>query len=238
MIDSHRVLAVVPARSGSKGIPDKNLQTIADVSLIGWAGRVLAKLPWVDARVISTDSPVYAEEARRYGLASPFLRPAALSTDGATAVETLQHALRESERHFPPQFDVILIIEPTSPFRQPDDVERAARRLLETSADSVVSVSPASAKFHPQKLLTLDDGRLRFLTPAGAGISNRQELRETVYFRNGVCYALTRACLLQRAAIFTENTAADIVTRPVVNIDDPIELEWARFLWTIHPPSF
>jgi CMP-N-acetylneuraminic acid synthetase len=111
MLQGKRVLAVVPARSGSKSVPHKNLRVLAGTSLIGWAGRTLARVPFLDARLISTDSAEYAEEGRRHGLDAPFLRPPELSYDTAGAVETLQHALRASEAHYGTTFDVVLIVE-------------------------------------------------------------------------------------------------------------------------------
>ncbi|HEX8911198.1 MAG TPA: acylneuraminate cytidylyltransferase family protein [Humisphaera sp.] len=232
MFDGSSVLAVVPARSGSKGIRDKNLATIGGTSLIGIAARVLADCPSVDVRVLSTDSEAYADEGRRHGLAVPFLRPPHLSHDAATAVDTMAHAVEESERHFGSRFDVVLIVEPTSPLRTAADVEACIRRLVETGTDSAVAVSPVPAKFHPLKVLKGGaDGRLDFYEQKGAAVTGRQQLAGGLYFRNGVCYALTRACLMDRRTIFTENTVPVVIERTVVNIDDPEELEWARFLW-------
>jgi CMP-N,N'-diacetyllegionaminic acid synthase len=225
-----RVLAVVPARSGSKGIPNKNLALLEGVSLIGRAGLVLEQASFVDARVLSTDSAEYAREGRKFGLGCWFLRPDSLSGDAAGAVETCQHALLESEDHYQTSFDVILIVEPTSPFRNAGDLDRVARLLLESGADSAVSVSPLAAKAHPRKILSLNGGRLGFFDKSGSLVKGRQELTGDYFWRNGVCYALTRECLMTKEAIFTSNTVADVISRPVVNIDDPIELLWAEFL--------
>jgi CMP-N-acetylneuraminic acid synthetase len=235
MIDGRRVLAVVPARSGSKGIPDKNMAAVGGVSLIGLAGRALAAVPLVDARVISTDSPAYAAEGRRHGLDAPFLRPPELSGDAASAVDTMVHAVEASERHFGGRFDVVLIVEPTSPLRRPGDVERCVRALVDGGADSAVAVSPLPAKFHPHKILTGDGGaagdgagggsagigagtgrgpRLGFYTAQGATVVGRQELAGGFYYRNGVCYALTRACLMDRRTIFTEHTVGVVIDWP------------------------
>lgn len=224
------ILAVVPARSGSKGIPEKNLQVIADKSLIGWAAVVLAssECRWIDRAIISTDSPVYAEEAKRCGLEAPFIRPAALSQDSTGAVETLQHALTEAEKCYHQKFDVVLIIEPTCPFRLPEDLTACVDLLADASADSVVSVSQADTKFHPHKLLRVEEARLVFYAGAGAGVKQRQSL-SPVYYRNGACYALTRQCLMEQSAIFTANTRAHVVKRILLNIDEPEELELARY---------
>lgn len=224
-----RFLAVVPARSGSKGIPDKNLQSIAGKSLLGWAATTLGAVEsaWIDRAIISTDSPEYAAEARRHGLAAPFLRPAELSSDNAGAVETMQHALLDMEQRDACRYDGALIVEPTSPFRLAADLAACVDLLVLEDADSVVAVSPVNPKYHPHKILKLEQGSLGFYDPAGATVKARQSLAP-LYCRNGVCYALTRACLMEQAAIFTPRTRPYVVDRLVFNIDDPLELELAR----------
>jgi CMP-N-acetylneuraminic acid synthetase len=229
MLEGRRILAVVPARSGSKGIPNKNMQLLRGVSLIGWAGKTLGQLPFIDVKVISTDSADYATEGRRYGLEAPFLRPPALSTDEAGAVETVQHTLTTLEALNRQVFDVILIIEPTSPLRLPCDIETTVRQLIALGADSAVTVSPLPEKAHPLKALKVANGRLEFYLEAGRNVKGRQSL-ESLYCRNGACYALTRSCLMEQAAIIGRNCVPVIIDRRIVNIDEPWELEWAEHL--------
>lgn len=229
MYQGKTVLAVVPARSGSKGILHKNLRPLAGRSLIGWAGDCLGQLPWLDAKVISTDSPEYAREAEKHGLAVPFMRPPELSTDRASAVDTMLHALAECEAAYGRQFDIALIIEPTSPFRTPADIEAAVALLIASGADSVVGVSPLDAKGHPAKVLRIDRAKVYYYEDRGADVVARQAL-ESLYWRNGICYALTRRCLVEAKAIFTRNTVPLVVQHPVVNIDDPVDFAWAEFL--------
>jgi CMP-N,N'-diacetyllegionaminic acid synthase len=230
VIDGRSVLAVVPARSGSKGIPGKNLRTLKGVSLIGRAGQTLAAVPLVDRRIISTDTEEYAAEGRRHGLEAPFLRPAELATDQAGAMETVRHALLAVEAIDGRRYDIVLIVEPTSPLRVPADIEATVRTLLDTSADSAVTVSPLPTKAHPAKVLVKKpDGALDFFLEEGRGVTARQSL-EGLYWRNGVCYALTRACLVEQGAIFGRRTVAHVIDRPLVNIDEPWELEWAELL--------
>lgn len=233
--EGRRVLAVVPARAGSKGIPDKNMLRLGGRSLIARAGEVLAALPWIDRRVISTDSPAYAAEGVAHGLDAPFLRPAELASDTAGAVETLQHALRECEAAGPP-FDVVLVIEPTSPLRQPADVEQCMRMLVETGADTVVTVSPVDPKFHPHKVFRQVGGRLEHYADAGSRVVYRQQL-EPLYTRDGLCYAITRACLLEQAKILGAHTVPRITTRPVVNIDGPLDVALATALLDMKEPA-
>lgn len=229
MLGDLRVLAVVPARSGSKGLPNKNMLPLRGVSLIGRAGDCLAACPWVDARVISTDSPEYAAEAERHGLDAPFLRPPELASDTAGAAETIAHALAESEAAYGSRFDIVLIVEPTSPLRLPADLLAAAERLVETGGDSVVTVSRVPTKFHPAKVFVSGEGRLRFYEQRGADVVNRQEL-EQLYFRNGVCYALTRECVTERRRIVTGDTQVLLVEHETVNIDEPSEFALADVL--------
>lgn len=212
------------------------MRQVGGLSLIARAARVLAHVPMVDARIISTDSQRYADEGVRAGLAAPFLRPAELSDDRATAADTMRHALLEAERHFGERYPIVLIIEPTSPLRRAVDIERAVELLVETAADSVVTVSPLPAKSHPHKLLAVREGWLGFHDAAGAGINARQELSGGLYCRNGVCYALTRECLLERGAIITDRTMPLVIERPVVNIDEPIELALAELLLAAEEP--
>ena len=230
MLQGKKILAVVPARSGSKGIPHKNLKNIGGVSLIGRAAITLSQAPFIDAKILSTDSSSYAEEGKQFGLEVPFLRPPHLSTDEAGAIETMQHALLESEKIYKTRFDILMIIEPTSPMRIVEDLNRAVSRLIASEADSAVTVSPLSTKAHPQKILKLEGDRLRFFSDQGGSIQARQALNGNYFWRNGICYALIRNCLLENNAIFTDRTVAEIITRPVVNIDDPIDVKWAEFL--------
>jgi CMP-N-acetylneuraminic acid synthetase len=228
MIANTPVLAVVPARSRSKGIPDKNMQTLGGHTLIAHAGLTLQDCPSVDRAIISTDSSAYAEEGRAHGLDAPFLRPAELSTDTAGAVETAIHAVNAAETYYGEFFGIVLIVEPTSPFRRPDDIEGSLKLLVDSGADSVVTVSRIDTKFHPHKVLKIERERLTFNDPAGADVKTRQSL-VPLYYRNGACYALTRRCLLEQKVIFSTNTVPYVIDRFILNIDEPQELEIARY---------
>lgn len=229
MIKGSRILAVVPARSGSKGVPHKNMRPLAGKSLIAHAGDCLSMLRWLDRKIISTDSDDYAAEGMRHGLEAPFLRPAELSTDESTAMDTMVHAVEQSEAHFGETYDLVAIIEPTSPFRQPSDIEFACLGMIRGKYDSAVCVSPADSKAHPLKMLTVKDDHLGYYDPAAEQITARQQM-DPLYVRNGACYLVGRDVLLEQRRIITDNTFACIIDRPMVNIDEPLDLEWAEFL--------
>jgi CMP-N-acetylneuraminic acid synthetase len=229
MFDGRIVLAVVPARGGSKGIPKKNLREVGGVSLVGRVGELARSLQWLDASVLSTDDAEIAEEGRRHGLDVPFLRPDDLAGDLAGSLGVWRHAWLAAEAHYGKQFDISVLLEPTSPLRRGEDLAATVKALLDGAHKSAATVSPAPAHFTPQKCLTVANGRIGFYHPQGAQHSTRQTI-PTYYFRNGICYALRRDALLGDDAIIGDDCAAVIVDRPIVNIDEPFDLELAEFL--------
>ncbi len=222
------VLAVVPARSGSKGVRHKNMRKVLGHSLIGRVGLVLKKLPWLDGAVISTDSAEYAAEAERYGIAAPFLRPEELAHDTATAADTWKHALLEAEKHFGVMADITLYLEPTSPCRRAGDIGRTVEELISSGAKAAATVSPTPAHYTPHKSLVVEDERIGFFLEQGAQYAIRQRIPD-LYHRNGICYALRRSTLME-GSIIEDDCRAVVVERPVVNIDDEFEIEMAEWL--------
>lgn len=194
MIEGRRVLAVVPARGGSKGIPRKNLRCVAGASLVAHAGAAARAVAEIDRAVVSTDDDDIRDEALRAGLAAPFARPAALSGDAVGDVEVLRHALLATEAADGVRYEVVLMLQPTSPLRAPADVRACLRELVDGGWDSVWTVSEAPLTYHPRKQLELRGGQLAYFAADGAGVVARQQLTPT-FVRNGACYALTRACL-------------------------------------------
>ena len=229
MYNNKTFLVVILARSGSKGVVDKNIKHIDGISLIGRAGLCLNHLEWLDAKVISTDSESYIAEGKKYGLDAPFTRPKELSDDNATAVDTIMHALLESEKVYNLRFDIVLIIEPTSPFRNPEDIENTLKEMVIHGADSSICVSPLNTKYHPLKALQINSGSVSHYIKLGEDITARQQLNK-LYIRNGVCYAVSRSYLLEYKSLFSINTRSYVINREIVNIDDPSDMEWAEYL--------
>ena len=225
----HTVLAVVPARGGSKAIPRKNLCHVGGLSLVARAARTASGLPWIDARILSTDDRDIADEGLAHGLDVPFMRPDDLSGDLANSVDMWRHAWLESEKHYGKRFDVSVLLEPTSPLRRAQDITDTVELLLSGDYKAAATVSPAPAHFTPHKCLTVQDGMLGFYHDAGARHSIRQTI-PTYYFRNGICYAVRRKTLIEEKMILGDHCAAQIVERPIVNIDEPFDLELAEFM--------
>ena len=229
-LDNKKILVVIPARGGSKGIPRKNLARLGGRTLIAHAAGVVAELDWLDFAVLSTDDDEIAEEGRRQGLQVPFMRPAELAADRSTAVDMWRHAWLASESHCDTRFEISVLLEPTSPMRRADDVTRTVLALLESDCSSAVTVSRTPAHFTPERTLCVNDkGHLRPYLQEGLKYTSRQMI-PAYFYRNGLTYAVTRKGLVDRGLIIQEDTLAVPVERPVVNIDEPLDLAWAEFL--------
>ena len=224
------VLAVVPARGGSKSIPRKNLCKIGGVSLVARAASISGEVGWIDRKIVSTDDEEIAQEAVAHGLEAPFMRPPELADDYATSIDMWRHAWLAAEEHYAMDFDVSILLEPTSPLRRVEDIERTMAALFEGEHLAAATISCAPAHFTPHKCLTLDDrGDIGFYLEQDADYSIRQKIPR-YYFRNGICYAVKRSTLVDNRFILQEQCKGVLVHRPVVNIDEPYELELAEFL--------
>ena len=227
---AHTVLAVVPARGGSKGIPRKNLCKIGGRSLVAHAARVIAALEWIDAAVLSTDDAEITEEGRRNRLDVPFMRPPELADDRADSISVWRHAWLASETHFGCRFDLSVLLEPTSPMRRPEDIESALNTLLDGGTKAVVSVSRTPAHYTPERTLRIDsEGLVGPYLRDGLRYTARQTI-PPYYHRNGIVYAVTRASLVDEKNLMKNSCAAVVIEREVVNIDTPRDLAWAAFL--------
>ena len=229
MFDGARVLVVVPARGGSKGVKLKNLRRIGGVSLVALAGRVAAGLDFADRAIVSTDHTGIADEARAHGLEVPFLRPPDISGSIVSDWQVLSHAHEEMERLDQTTYDIIIMLQPTSPGRTPDHVRQCIAHLVSGGFDAVWTVSETDSKAHPLKQLTISgSGSLDYYDPAGAAIIARQQLKP-VYHRNGIAYAITRQCLIEQKSIMGKKPGAVIIAGPLANIDTEFDLELANY---------
>lgn len=229
MIDEKRILAVVPARGGSKGIRLKNLRTIGGRSLVAMAGDLCGELDWLDRAVVSTDHEQIAAEAEANGLAAPFRRPEDLSGDLISDQEVLEHALRASEEIDRHRYDVIVMLQPTSPLRRPEHVHETVTALLDGDWDAAWTISKTDSKAHPLKQLMIHKDQLGYYDARGAKIIARQQL-EPVYHRNGIAYAITRECLLDQKKTMGRRTRAVVIEGSFISIDTERDIRLTEFL--------
>lgn len=231
MIKGRRILAVVPARGGSQGVRLKNLREVGGLSLVARAAKVARAIDEIDRAIVSTDHDGIAEEAERAGLAAPFRRPEELSGPRISDLEVLTHAINEMERQDGVRYDIVVMLQPTSPSRTAEHVRKTIDTLIDGGFDAVWTVSETDSKAHPLKQLTIgSEGTLGYYDPAGATIIARQQL-QPVYHRNGIAYAFTRDCLLDQKTIMGARTGSVLIEGPVVNIDTELDLQWANFLF-------
>jgi len=220
MIGKRKVLALIPARGGSKGIPGKNIVDLAGKPLIAWTIEAAKACPSIDAVVLSTDDPAIADVAARYGCEVPFLRPPELATDESSSLDVVFHALEQL-----PEFEVVLLLQPTSPLRTSSDIEICLNMLKE--APSVVSVRPSED--HPYLTFGINDGGT--LTPFAKptiGQSLRRQDLPGAWCLNGALYAADAGWLKsQRSFISSDTLAYQMPLERSLDIDTPAELRLA-----------
>lgn len=197
------VLAIIPARGGSKGVPGKNVRRLAGRPLVEYAARAARESGVIDRIIVSTDSPEIAELACAAGIEVPFMRPAALAEDDTPMLPVLRHALDElaADGWIP---EIIVLLQPTSPLRRPEHIRDAVRMLRQTGADSVVSVVEVPRHLSPDYLMRIEDGVLRPFLPDGARVTRRQDARPA-YSRDGTVYAFRRTTLERFGSIYGED---------------------------------
>jgi N-acylneuraminate cytidylyltransferase len=187
------LLAVIPARGGSKGLPGKNTRELLGVPLIGYTIALAASLPSVSRAIVTTDDPEIAECARGLGGDVPFLRPADLARDDSPMAPVVQHALAFAESDSGTTYDGVLLLEPTCPVRTPERIEAATALFTQrTDLDGVVAVS--EPEFNPLwvGVEALDDGTMTRFFPETAGLTRRQELNRRYLRINGAFYLWRR----------------------------------------------
>ncbi|MEN8688311.1 MAG: acylneuraminate cytidylyltransferase family protein [Desulfuromonadales bacterium] len=230
MIQGARILVVCPARGGSKGIPHKNLKPFLGVPLVARVGHLVREIPEIDRAVVSTDSEDIARVAQESGLDAPFTRPEELSGDRISDLQVLTHALLETERLDGTTYDIVVMLQPTSPLRTAEHVSDTIQMLIEGDWDAVWTVSETDSKGHPLKQLIVTDGRLDYYDAAGKQIIARQQL-VPVYHRNGVAYAIRRSCLLYQESIKGERCGALVIEGHMLSIDTLWDLELAEYIY-------
>lgn len=184
MIGGRRVLAVIPARGGSKGVPGKNIHPIGGRPLIGWTIAAANASIHVDRAIVTSDDDGIMAVAREEGGDVPYRRDAALATDDATSVDVVLDALQRV-----PGYDVVVLLQPTSPLRTAADIDAALRLMIRQEAESCVSVCEASE--HPWLMFRPDgEERLSPYCAAPDGASLRRQDLPPAYVLNGAIYAI------------------------------------------------
>ena len=217
------ILGVIPARSGSKSIKDKNIRPLNGQPLMSWSIKAGLACQSIDKLIVSTDSETYADVAKKFG-AEVLMRPADLAADDTAMIPVLQHALEAN-----PDADILVLLDPTSPLRLISDIEACLKKLKLPDTDSVVTV--CKAEHNPYYVMAgVKDNYLQYpLIKPETEIHRRQDAPK-VYRLNACVYAIKRP-VLEAGKIFTDKTR--VVEMPQVrssHIDHEVDYLYAEFL--------
>ncbi len=200
MLGTRTIIAVIPARGGSKGLPGKNSRILCGRPLIEWTILSALKSRYIDKIVISTDNDEIMEIAKRNGLPVPFRRPAEISTDFATSFSVVEHALDFFKVEFGQDFDYTVLLEPTSPLRNDDDIDKMLEKLDSNREimDGMISVGHTNEI--PSALKTLEGDYLKAYCAEHKATSRRQD-DDPAYFPYGGTY-ITKTHVLRSNKTF------------------------------------
>jgi CMP-N,N'-diacetyllegionaminic acid synthase len=213
-------IAIIPARGGSKGLPGKNIKMLCEKPLIAWSIETALQSKYLDEVMVTTDSKKIAEVSKIYGATVPFLRPQELALDKSTTFEAVQHTLDFYRQNKNQTFDYIVLLEPTSPLREKDDIDNMINKIVEheDSFDSIVSIGQVNE--HPSIMKKIVGETLAPFCEELALTSRRQD-NQPAYFPYGVTYIIKTSVLLQEKTFYSaRNTYYKIKRWQNYEIDD------------------
>jgi N-acylneuraminate cytidylyltransferase len=224
-----RVVGLIAARGGSKGLPGKNLLPVAGQPLVVHTVRAALGARTLDRTLLSSDDPEIIAAARAAGCPAPFTRPADLAGDRSSTVDVALHALDWLEAHESYRADVLVLLPATAPLRRAAHIDGAVGALLgEPEAEAVVAVTEPD--YPPYWMLRVEANRLRWLFPEGARADHRQEL-PAAFRPNGSIYAVRVTALRARRSFYPDATAPYVMPREAsINVDGPLDLRLAELL--------
>ncbi len=217
-----KILGLIPARAGSKGIPQKNLREVAGRPLLSWAIKSATDSQLLDRIVVSTEDDLIADRAVSMGAEVPFRRPVQLAADTTPMLDVVLHALDElANQSYVP--DAIAVLQPTSPLRRPQHI-RTAIELLQDS-DAVCSVIQLRRELSPYAVMRLDSrGYLRFFIPEGINYARRQDL-PLAYRRDGTIYLTRRSVVVEKRSLYGDSCIPLVLEEAEsVTVDEPEDL--------------
>jgi CMP-N,N'-diacetyllegionaminic acid synthase len=229
-----KIVSLILARGGSKGLPDKNVRSLEGKPLITWTIEAALLAVCINRVIISTDSTEIADIAKRAGAEVPFMRPENLASDESLAIDTLIYTVdrinSEIRNHKKQErlIEEVVLLQPTSPFRNNDDIDNAIKIFRDMDADSVISCCAAPHPVQWYKYID-EDGVLRHLMPDGNSSNNRQSIRQS-YLPNGAIYIFKYSLLKETRTFYSKNTYPYVM--PVsrsTDIDSLDDFRWAEF---------
>lgn len=216
-------LALIPARGGSKGVPRKNLRPVGGLSLVARAIEAARRSGVIDHILLSTDDEEIAAEGRRCGVGVPFLRPADLAGDASAIGPAIVHAIESFERHAGIAVDVLVLLEPTSPFRAAEHVRLAVERFRAGGCNSVVSVCPLERK--PENIFSKAEGLLqRYIREPRMDFTRRQDMGRLCRLNSAVYVVGARNFVETGQLVIDPVGFVEMTARESINIDEELDL--------------
>jgi CMP-N-acetylneuraminic acid synthetase len=224
------ILCVITARGGSKGIPGKNIKMLGDKPLIAYSVIAASKSKLITHTILSTDDPEIAAVAQKYGADVPFMRPKELAGDTTPHLPVMQHAIDFMEKKLGIVFDYTVIFQPTSPFRLTEDIDETLKVLIESGADSGVSLVRADSHEHPIKMKKLEGNKvIPYCMPEPEGVG-RQGLAPA-YRRSSAVYAMRRDLIMKDNRLFGDTIVGHVVSEDrSIDIDTPFDWIKAEYM--------
>lgn len=231
-----RVIALIPAREGSKGLPDKNILDFLGKPLLTWSVESARNSKYVDTVLLSTDSPLFAEIGLRFGAMVPFIRPKNISGDYSTTIEVIEHAIDFLVNNLNEIYDVIVLCEPTSPLRTSEDIDNSLEKLISTpGATSLVSIGKAETQDSTLQFKLSDENFIQL--PREKTVFNhyrRQDIPAN-FFLDGCLYLSKIDTLLEKKTFVHEQTITIQLPKwKAIEIDDEYDYQMALALGRLY----
>lgn len=228
MYKGKTILGLIPARGGSKELPRKNIRPLLGKPLIAWTIEQALASQYLDKVIVSTDEGEIAEISKQYGANVPFMRPKELATDEAKGIKVVFHALKWLEKHNE-FYDLIMLLQPTSPLRTTEDITNAIELLFIKNAQAIISVCVTEHHPYWANMLPSNGCMKDFLRPEVVN-KNRQDL--PIFYRlNGAIYLAYCSYLKMQKEFWGSKTYAYIMSRNTsIDIDDEFDLTFAEFI--------
>lgn len=233
MYQGKKILALIPARGGSKRLPRKNLLELRGEPMILWTIKAALLCPWIDEVMVSTDDVEIAQVSREFGAHVPFLRPVELAQDASTSFDVAKHTIDFYRTKLGREFDFIVMLQPTSPLRTAENIEEAINLCMQKDASAIISVCEADHSPLWMNVLPRDCSMSNFIHD---DLKNKrsQELPKN-YRLNGAIYICEVSRLLNECTFFiSENIYAYIMNKEKsIDVDDIFDFKLAEYFLSL-----
>ena len=239
MSTAPRILGITLARGGSKSVPGKNIRPILGIPLIAYTIAEALKSKFITRYIVSTDDEEIRQVAMRFGAEVPFLRPSEYSTDTASSVAAMQHAVAWVERKENIKYDYVIELMCTNPMKTVIDIDAVIQKLVATGADSVIAVHKLE-DHHPVRIKKIVDDRIVDFCLPEVPEMRRQDLKPDAYIRSGSIYGLRRDHLMIDGLRYGSENSRPYILPPerAINVDTEIDFLIAERLLSLVPRNY